>query len=354
MIVTDQGNRIEKSMLKKIENLKYKVEDYVVYCLRNEDSLLYLENRYKGLYELLEGFCMREAKRIRPVLFLLTDEAYSNIENESVIHIATSIELMHTFALIHDDIIDQSPSRGKCPTLYQAINNVAEKSNKTVVNGTNLAMLLGDLIYNIALNEYNKVELEDSLKLKGMQLLLSTALTTAKGQMMELLKRSDTIAGISTTEMLRIYDLKTSYYTFCLPLKMGALINGQDEDEMNALHGIGLDLGKTFQILDDIDDYNPDNGYYIDYFSALLWKKADIKEKKVLKTVFSDTSAKNIENIKIIKQLFKKYAILHSAYDKSREFINSAYKKIENLNIKEKESEQLIKYFDFCLQERKL
>ena len=336
-----------------IDEIKYKIEDYILFCLSNEESLHFLKVKELGLFDAIELFLMRKAKRIRPILLMLTYHGYASSETneESIIHAAVAVELMHTFALIHDDIIDRSPMRDSIPSLYQAIDNLSH-SGKHSSGGDRMAMLIGDLIYNIALNEFQKVSIKNTAKLAGMELLLSTALQTGRGQLMELIQKSRNIAGITPKEIFNIYDLKTASYTFCLPLKMGALLAGQKKQELHKLDDIGLKLGRAYQIIDDINDFCPESAETYNMLTALLWKKSDSAEKKTLRKLLTGGELKE-GHLECLQDLYSKHDIIMTATSTAYGFIDEAVTGIEKLALGDELKNELIEYVSSIMKIKK-
>lgn len=333
----------------KIAEIKYRIEDYLLFSLSNEDSLHFLKEQEHKLYDAIDLFVMRNAKRIRPILLLLTYYGFSKQDEESVIHAAVALELMHTFALIHDDIIDQSMMRDKTPSLYHAIDRISGKKD---FGGERMAMLIGDLIYNIALNEFQKVKLKRDEKVAGMELLLDTALKTGYGQLQELVQGTRNLAGITPNQILKIYDLKTAYYTFCLPLQLGALLAGDKKRDLKPLKEIGLKLGRAYQIIDDINDFSPANLESNNYLFALLWQEADKEERKKLRKLYSSLKEKPQET-EWLKDLFSKYNIIRIATTAVYNLLAEGKAGIKELVLNGDSHEEIIDYVDSIMKIKK-
>src|SRR5215467_4654743 len=102
----------------------------------NEPSSLYKPNEY---------FLQLGGKRIRPILCLMGNELFDEI-NEDAWHAATAIELFHNFTLIHDDIMDNAPLRRGMETIHKKY-------------GSNTAILAGDVMLIAAYELMNNVSL---------------------------------------------------------------------------------------------------------------------------------------------------------------------------------------------------
>lgn len=332
------------------DEIKYRIEDYLLFCLANEESLQFLKRKEEQLSDLLDLFVMRKAKRIRPILLLIIHNGYAKKQNETIIHAAVALELMHTFALIHDDIIDQSKMRGKTPTLYHAINQIANKN----FNGEGMAMLVGDLIYNIALNEFQKVKAPLKVKVPGMELLVDTALNTGHGQLQELVQSGRNLAGITPKQILRIYDKKTAYYTFCLPMQLGVLLAGGNKKDQKAFKEIGLNLGRAFQIIDDINDFDQTQLSASNYLCALLWQEAEKEERKRLRQMCSDFHLLGKkQNIEWLKDLYSKHDIIRKATTNFYHLFEEGKCGIEKMNLGEENKDELTDFIDSVMKIKK-
>src|SRR5438045_1614117 len=97
----------------------------------------------KTLYEANDYFLGLGGKRIRPVMCLMGNELFDEI-NPDAWHVATAIELFHNFTLIHDDIMDAAPLRRGKETVH-------------VKFGENTALLAGDVMLVAAYDYLNKI-----------------------------------------------------------------------------------------------------------------------------------------------------------------------------------------------------
>src|SRR6187401_163511 len=103
-------------------------------------------NEPSSLYKPKEYFLQLGGKRIRPVLCLMGNELFDEI-NPDCYHVATAIELFHNFTLIHDDIMDKAPLRRGRPTIHEKYSEPA-------------AILSGDVMLIVAYDYLNKIKTE--------------------------------------------------------------------------------------------------------------------------------------------------------------------------------------------------
>ncbi len=176
-------------------------------------------------------------KRIRPILLLLTTAAAGG-EWRKALPAAASVELIHNFSLIHDDIEDNSPVRRGRPTLWK-------------LWGVPQAINAGDAMFSLAHLALLKLSRYTSANttLKASHLLLETCLNLTRGQYLDI---SYELRGDLT---LQAYWPMVGGKTAALLAtcnELGALVAEAEETVCNAYREFGLALGLAFQVLDDL------------------------------------------------------------------------------------------------------
>src|SRR5262245_34689224 len=193
-------------------------------------------------------------KRVRPALLILSAKVFGEEIDQSVIHMATVMEFLHTATLVHDDIIDGAEMR---------------RGRRTVSTqwGNNTAVLMGDWLYMTAF--------ESALRQRDLAILDTLTEATRKMTEGELIQLT-LIGNVRITEEqhLDIVSRKTGYL-FSASCRVGAIIQGAAEKERQALADYGHNLGIAFQLIDDLLDFTSD--------SAKLGKPvlSDLREGKV-------------------------------------------------------------------------
>jgi geranylgeranyl diphosphate synthase type II len=188
-----------------------------------------------SLYDPLEEFLRNSGKRIRPVLCLMGNELFGDIQADAM-HAAAAIELFHNFTLIHDDIMDKAPLRRGKPTVH-------------AVHGEPTALLGGDVMLVVAYDYLN--QLSSSYLSKAIQLFNKTSKEVCEGQQLDMdFEKQSTV---TLEEYLQMISLKTSVL-LAASLQLGALIGGAGESNQQHIYEFGLNLGIAFQIQDDYLD----------------------------------------------------------------------------------------------------
>jgi geranylgeranyl diphosphate synthase, type I len=177
-----------------------------------------------------------QGKRIRPILLLLCCAAAGG-NWEYALPAGASIELLHNFSLIHDDIQDNSPLRRGRPTVWtkwgiaQAINS-------------------GDLLFTLAHLAMFKLQSTQSVAatLKASNILHDACVQLTKGQYLDL--SFETRNDVDLQSYYIMIGGKTSALLGCCA-ELGALIAGTESATQESYREFGFTLGMAFQALDD-------------------------------------------------------------------------------------------------------
>lgn len=178
-------------------------------------------------------------KRVRPLLTIFAAEAVGNL-NQDVINGAIAIEILHNFTLVHDDIMDNADTRRGKLTVH-------------VTRGVNTAILVGDQMMALAydcLEKCSGAHLRDALRIfnEGVK-------EVCDGQALdESLSKS---ADSSMPSYIDMISKKTGALLMAAG-KLGAVLGGGSETEVNLLGNFGMNIGIAFQILDDMLDLEGD------------------------------------------------------------------------------------------------
>ncbi|MBI2077724.1 MAG: polyprenyl synthetase family protein [Euryarchaeota archaeon] len=192
-----------------------------------------------AVYEPIRHVVEAGGKRIRPTLCLLACEAVGG-DYKKALPTAVAIELVHTFTLIHDDVMDEDLVRRGRPTA-------------AAIWGNPIAITAGDGLFAIAFRSIAEnakvpgVRRESVLRL--VQMLSDTCLGLSQGQTMDLLLEEE--ADPQIEQYLEMIRLKTGVLLE-FALKSGAIIGGGTEQQVEMIGKFGAPLGMAFQIKDDL------------------------------------------------------------------------------------------------------
>jgi geranylgeranyl diphosphate synthase type I len=192
-------------------------------------------------------------KRIRPALLLLGFEAAGGAPRDAVHGPALALELLHTCALVHDDVIDRAPTRRGRPTVHTAFaerHTAAGWDGEPAAYGTAVAILLGDLAFVQADELFLRADVAADRLLDGFRRFTSLREEVMAGQYLDLQAATSRDGG--RERALTVATLKSGRYSVTRPLQVGAALAGGAPALVEGLAGFGDPLGRAFQVRDDL------------------------------------------------------------------------------------------------------
>jgi isopentenyl-diphosphate delta-isomerase type 1 len=194
-------------------------------------------------------------KRLRPAFLLWGHVAGGGtVGDAAAMHAAAAVELLHTFALIHDDVMDRSHARRGRPTAHTAL--AADRGGRLRDPswfGICAAILAGDLAHVWADTMFDRIDDEriDRRAAHAARRLFTTLRTEViAGQYLDLSVGCDPFAD--EFDATRIALLKSARYTATRPLQIGAALAGGSQDLLQLLAQYGDAAGIAFQLRDDV------------------------------------------------------------------------------------------------------
>ena len=203
--------------------------------------LVVQDNPQKKIYEAMAYSLFAGGKRLRPVIMLMTAKMCGK-NPEICLPFAVSLEMIHTYSLIHDDLpsMDNDDLRRGKPTNHK-------------VFGEAMAILAGDALLNKAFEivaDYKMEGVSDAQVLKAISYLSKASGTEGMigGQVVDIESTGEDL------ELLRyLHSLKTGALIRAAGV-IGAILSGATDEEITAIDDFCLNLGIAFQIQDDILD----------------------------------------------------------------------------------------------------
>ncbi len=221
---------------------------------------LYAESEFKEpLKYALDG-----GKRIRPVILLLASECVGQID-DNTLAAACAIEFLHTESVIHDDIIDNETLR-------------RQKDPFHIKYGYNTSVLTGDFVLGLILSIASRIN-----NPRVTKNLATTAMMMSEGEVIE--SRLETSEDITFDDYLKVIEYKTAT-AFETASRLGAIISGGTDVEIESLADYGKNIGIAYQIRDDLHDWKNEDKL----FNLLIKNSSDPRD------VFND-----------MEELLKKY-----------------------------------------------
>lgn len=172
-------------------------------------------------------------KRLRPMLTLAAARM-CGYDGPYHVHLAATVEFIHTATLLHDDVVDESDKRRGRPTANLLWDNTS-------------SVLVGDYLFARSFQL-----MVETGSLRVLDILANASATIAEGEVLQLTAAAD----LATTEEIyfKVVRGKTAAL-FSAAMEVGGVIAAADETLVKALFDYGDALGISFQIVDDLLDY---------------------------------------------------------------------------------------------------
>lgn len=231
-----------------------------------------------GLVDLVARYIIRQkGKKIRPLLVLLSSKIAGGI-NERSYRGAVLVELLHTATLIHDDVVDNADKRRGLWSINKVFKN-------------KVAVLMGDYLLSRGL-----MIAVDGKDFDFLGTITNAVKRMSEGELLQIQKTRK--LDIDEETYFKVISDKTASLieTCCV---IGAMSATQNENYINALKNYGHSLGMSFQIRDDILDYEG--------ISSVTGKPVggDIREKKITLPLIYALNNVSKQEANSIKKLLK-------------------------------------------------
>ena len=288
-----------------------------------------IEDFYKNLSDFSLG-----GKNLRPFLVFLGYKIAGGGDISKILPICASIELIHNFLLIHDDIIDDSDSRRGELTMHKRY----EKKHGEHY-GVSQAIILGDITNFEAIKLINDSDFGEDIKKKILAKMLDVLLETGYGEALDV---EYSHKKVNLSKIMQMITLKTAKYTFAGPLAAGAMLAGSQKIQNDILSEFGINVGTIFQIQDDIlgafadekklgkstlSDMREGKNIILIYKAKELVTKGDLV---VLEKLWGLQSAK-ISDLKKVREIVKKCGALVWCEKEKRRLSKKAKGYIKNI-----------------------
>ncbi len=294
--------------------IRKRIEKELPRFLQSLDKKYSLKQFSPLLFNNIKEFSLRLGKRIRPALFVIGYRGFKDKDTGGLYTSALSLELLHDFMLVHDDIIDKSDRRRGKPSMHAMFSSYLSRYKKIKFSGQDLAIVAGDVMYAIAIHAFLAVKENMGRKEKALKKFIEAAIFTGGGEFLELWCGIKDISKTSKNEIYKIYDFKTANYTFATPLASGAILAGASDKQVQGLFKFGIYLGRAFQIKDDIigmfgkeEEIGKSNLTDIKEAkkTLLIWKAYNLSDKKNRKVIGSILGKKEaqINDLLLIRKI---------------------------------------------------
>lgn len=283
-------------------------------------------------------------KKIRPSLAVLSCQAVGG-KSEYALKTAAAIELIHTFSLIHDDIMDKDDMRRGEPSVH-------------VLWGEPMAILAGDTLFSKAFETVIRTKIDDTSYKRvneALAVVVDSCIKICEGQACDM--SFEEKFDVKESEYMNMIYKKTAAL-IAAATKAGAIMGGGNPEQVEALSEYGRLIGLSFQIQDDYLDVvsdaeslgKPVGSDIVEGKMTLMVVKAlaeaSPEDKETLITILKEN---NPERVDEAISIFEKYGSIKYTHDLALENVRKAKELLDILDDSEAK-DALLLIADFVLQ----
>ena len=301
---------------------QFKAEDWDVVVMMGQE-------RYKSLFdehwEVITDYPSRRGKYLRPALVMLMAEAMSGSSDKAV-YTATAMQMSEDWILIHDDWEDGSLERRGKPALHRLV------SSEISVNAGDT---LHECMHRVLSENYRLLDVALARRVQH-EFFLMLGRTTF-GQYAEIKWTQDNKQDMTDDDVLFTVSGKTVYYTVAGPLRLGAILAGANDEQLQRIYEFSYPLGLCFQIRDDVLDLTGDfegqkkqslndiyEGKRTLILLHLLRHCADEERQRVETILGKPREQKTADEVQYIRGLMDTYGSIRYAETRAEEYARQA------------------------------
>ena len=286
----------------------------------------------KKLYDPIRYILSIGGKRIRPLLMLMGYNLYRD-DVDPIINNALALETYHNFTLLHDDLMDKSDMRRGNPTVHKKWND-------------NTAILSGDTMLIMAYELFNKGMKNDA----AWTAFIEATLGVCEGQQYDI--DFETRNDVTEAEYMEMIRMKTSLL-LGYALKIGAMLGGGDQEDVDNLYKFGEKMGLAYQLQDDLLDVYGDptkfqkklGGDIVDNKKTFMlinaYQRANQEQKAELDRWMNTQEFDSAEKIEAVTHIYNILGIDKLAQQKIEELFALSLQSLDKVKVDEAKKAEL-------------
>lgn len=250
-----------------VEAVRERVDEALIaFLAERRVEMASLDPAAVDLIEELGRLISAGGKRLRPAFCVWGHVACGGTDGDRLIRAAAALELLHTFALVHDDVMDEAAERRGMPTTQALFAPRASDIASRESFGRSVAVLVGDLGAVLAESMLRTSAFEPAHRVVALERFDRMRVEMAAGQYLDL--QGVTRRDVASAE--HVAALKGGSYTVEGPLMIGAALAGASTEMESALAAFAHPSGEAFQLRDDLTDHDAAPGVSADRVNLLL------------------------------------------------------------------------------------
>lgn len=314
----------------------------------------------------VKRFVLSGGKRFRASMMYYGYLAAGGEDKEEIIRTCMSVELIHAFLLVHDDIMDRDEVRHGQPTLHALYRDMAKThypGKDARLFGDSLAISLGDMLSSMG----NQILFDSSFSsdriVRALGYLQKIVSHTVIGQIKDVRMGFD-LSVVKEEEVLKMYEQKTARYTLEGPLALGAILAGRDDTYIQSFEPYALSVGIAYQIQDDV------LGIYgkqsiagktmgsdieqgkVTLLVARVFSHGNEEQKKTLRGLLGKPMTKT--SLQEVKDIFEQSGALEYVRERNKTFLKEGARSLEYIECKNERAKDFLFSIVSFLSERRV
>ena len=309
------------------------------------DHLPY-DRKPASLYDPVKYVLSLGGKRIRPVLMLLGYNLWRE-HPEDILMPACGVETYHNYTLLHDDLMDNADLRRGHQTVHRRWD-----ANKAILSGDSMLVLAYQRVAQVPADKLEQV----------LDLFTITALEIGEGQEYDM--TFETRNDVTEDEYIEMIRLKTSVLLACA-LKMGAILAGAPQADVERLYRLGEQIGLAFQLQDDLLDVYGDPAVFgkaiggditsnkKTYMLINAVNRANEKQRAELERWILAKEFDRAEKVAAVTRLYDEIGIRQLCEEKINYYFQQARQTLSEVSVPDDCKQRLSAYMDELLHRNK-
>jgi len=317
------------------------------------------------LAETVRDFTCGPGKRLRPILMRVAYEGFGGTDTHGILHASCALEIMQSFLLLHDDIMDRSELRRGQPTIHR---KYALRYQTRVQDADHFGLAMGILAGNLAGQQAMLLLSQSPFSPDRIARTLARyseiTLDVCYGQALDMVLPQVPLEEISEAGCLRIAEFKTARYTTEGPLHLGAILAGAGEEELARLSAYAVPVGIAFQIQDDLlgmfgDEASISKSADSDLLEGkrtllvlTAWKRANAAQRSILQHTLGNPKATTAE-LQRAREVIEATGARTATIQRMEQLVNTAKRALADAPFEPRMTQFLIELADYVISRRR-
>ncbi len=301
--------------------------------------------------EILQEYTLRGGKRIRAILMIVGYKMMGGDDEDAIIKASSSLELVQSYLLIHDDIMDESDLRRGKATVHKIYEEKHLKNGfggKPKKFGESMAIILGDLADAYAMEILSSSNFPAERKIEAIKKLNEIIEYTGYGQIIDVY--SSVLDDFREEDLLLLHHYKTAKYTIEGPLALGMLLAGA---EPAGIEKFAIPIGIAFQLQDDILGLfgseerigKPVTSDLAEGKKTLLiikaLERANEEERKTILSALGNPAVTE-EQLNAVREIVRRTGSLDYSIDMARKMVEDAKNSLREMRVEREEMKDFL------------